>query len=57
MSDTNWKIPAIKYHQLHGLDKSHPLPKTKLHGKEFEIGSIKIFAWWRNRVEKTYIKY
>ena len=57
MSDTNWKIPAIKYHQLHGLDKSHPIPKTKLHGKEFEIGSIKIFAWWRNRVEKTYIKY
>jgi hypothetical protein len=44
MSNTDWKIPAIKYHQLHGLDKSHPIP-------------IKIFAWWRNRVEKTYHKY
>ena len=57
MSDTEWKIPAIKYHQLHGLNKSHPIPKTKSHGSEFEVGSIKICAWWRNRVEKTYAKY
>lgn len=57
MSNTEWKIPAIKYHQLHGLDKSHPIPGKKTHGPELQIGNLKIFGWWKNRIEKTYHKY
>ena len=57
MSEADWKIPAIKYHQLHGLDDSHPYPKRNHNGSEFEIGSLPVFAWWRNRVENTFQKY
>ena len=54
MSDTDWKILAIKYHQPHGLEESHPHPKRNRNGSEFQIGTLAVFALWRNRLEKTY---
>jgi hypothetical protein len=57
MSDEECKIPAIKYYQLHGLDKDHPYPSSNDSGSGFEFGSLPVFAWWRDRVEKTYAKY
>ena len=53
----DWKIPAVKYHELNGLDKSHPYPKSTNDGSDFEIGSLPLFSWWCNRVEKTYAKF
>jgi hypothetical protein len=57
MSDEDCKIPAIKYYQLHGLDKNHPYPRSGDSSSEFEFGSLPVLSWWRNRVEKTYAKY
>ena len=57
MSDEECKIPAIKYYQLHGLDKDHPYPSSNDSGSGFEFGSLPVFAWWRDRVKKTYAKY
>ena len=53
----DWKIPAVKYHELHGLNKSHPYPKSTYDSSGFEIGRLRLFSWWRNRVEKTYAKF
>jgi len=53
----DWKIPAVKYHELNGLDKSHPYPKSTCDGSDFEIGSLPLFSWWRDRVEKTYARF
>ena len=57
MSSSDWKIPAIKYHQIHGLEKSHPIPEANAKAAGLESGSSTLFSWWRNRVEKTYAKY
>ena len=57
MSQKNFRIPAIKYYELHGLEKGHPYPSSNNKDSEFEIGSLPVIAWWRNRVEKTYAKY
>ena len=51
MSDEEFKIPAIKYYELHGLEKGHPYPSSNNKDSEFEFGSLPVFAWWRNRVE------
>ena len=53
----NFRIPAIKYYELHGLEKGHPYPSSNNKDSEFEFGSLPVIAWWRNRVEKTYAKY
>lgn len=53
----DWKIPAVKYHELNGLDKNDAYPKSTYDGSDFEIGSLPLFSWWRNRVEKTYDKF
>ena len=29
MSDKDFRIPAIKYYELHGLDKDHPYPRSR----------------------------
>ena len=57
MRDNDFRIPAIKYYELHGLEKDHPYPSSNDSSSGFEFGSLPILAWWRNRVEKTYIKY
>ena len=41
MNETDWKIPAIKYHQLHGLDSRTPIPKRNAYLKN-EIENIPI---------------
>ena len=56
MSETDWKIPAIKYHQIHGLDPSTPVPK-KTDNSTNELQKVPILGWWKNRVEKTYAIY
>ena len=56
MSETDWKIPAIKYHQLHGLDSRTPIPKRNAYPKD-EIENIPILGWWKKRVENTYNTY
>ena len=57
MSQKNFRIPAIKYYELHGLEKGHPYPSSNNKDSEFEFGSLPVIAWWRYRVEKTYAKY
>ena len=57
MSDKDFRISAIKYYELHGLDKDHPYPRSEGGVSEFEFGSLPVLSWWRNRVEKTYAKY
>ena len=57
MSDEEHKIPAIKYYQLHGLDKNHPYPKSNESNPDSEIGSLPLISWWRHQVEKTHAKF
>jgi hypothetical protein len=56
MKSDDWKIPAIKYHQIHGLDPSTPVPK-RIDKSTDEIQDIPVLGWWKNRVEKTYATY
>ena len=51
MSETDWKIPAIKYHQIHGLDPSTPVPK-KTDNSTNELQKVPILGWWKNRVKR-----
>ena len=56
MNSDEWKIPAIKYHQLHGLHPNTQLPKRKDLSSGV-IDNVPILGWWKNRIENTYNKY
>ena len=56
MKSDDWKIPAIKYHQIHGLAPSTPIPK-RTDSSSDEIQNIPLLGWWKNRVEKTYATF
>jgi len=55
MSDDDYRVPAIKYYQLHGLEKGHPYPQSS--DSECAVASLPLISWWSNRVERTYAKF
>ena len=58
MSNAEWKIPAIKYSELHGVEKNVSRhQKTLDQNNPRELSFPSIFNWWKNRIESTYEKY
>lgn len=57
MSEDDYRVPAIKYYQLHGLKKGKPYPGSPESDSESFFASLRLVSWWSNRIEKTYVTF